>query len=139
MSSFQASAGEQGRRFAEQADAFLLGLGWEIIGPVRLRSVGVEIDTAARSPRGTTVWFEYKGSIQGHRPGLRRTDTLKKAVANGALVLGLEEKHPYVVVTSHLPESGSCVAMLDTALSLGYLAGVVCLYDPATHVRLRAW
>ena len=37
------------------------------------------------SPGGQVVWFEYKGSVQGTRPGLLRTDTLKKAIANGAL------------------------------------------------------
>ena len=139
MSSFQSSSGEQGRRFAEQCDAFLRDRGWSMLGALRLAAVGVEIDAVARSPAGVTVWFEYKGSVQGHRPGLRRTDTLKKAIANGALLRGLDAPEPYVVVTSHLPEAGSGAAMLATSLRLGYLAGVVCLYDPSTHRRLEAW
>src|SRR3954454_24127852 len=81
--SVQATAGIQGRQFAEQCDTLLTHFGFELKGRRVLTEVGVEIDQEAVSPSGTTVWFEYKGSIQGKRPGLIRTDTLKKAIANG--------------------------------------------------------
>ncbi len=137
--SFQASAGIQGRQFAEQCDTLLAHLGFELRGRRVLPQVGVEIDQEAVSPTGAVVWFEYKGSIQGNRPGLRRTDTMKKAIANGALLRALDDPAPYVVITSHLPEAGSGAAMLATASELGYLADVVCLYDPASTVRLKRW
>lgn len=137
--SFQASAGIQGRQFAEQCDTLLIHFGFELKGRRVLTEVGVEIDQEAVSPGGTTVWFEYKGSIQGKRPGLIRTDTLKKAIANGALLRSLSDPAPYVVVTSHLPEAGSGAAMLDAALRLRYFADVVCLYDPKATARLGNW
>jgi len=137
--SFQASAGIQGRQFAEQCDTLLSHFGFELKGRRVLTEVGVEIDQEAVSPGGTTVWFEYKGSIQGKRPGLIRTDTLKKAIANGALLRSLPDPAPYVVVTSHLPEAGSGAAMLDAALRLRYFADVVCLYDPKATARLGDW
>lgn len=137
--SFQASAGIQGRQFAEQCDTLLAHFGFELRGRRVLTEVGVEIDQEAVSPSGTTVWFEYKGSIQGKRPGLIRTDTLKKAIANGALLRSLADPAPYVVVTSHLPEAGSGAAMLDAALRLRYFADVVCLYDPKATARLGSW
>lgn len=137
--SFQASAGIQGRQFAEQCDTLLTHFGFELKGRRVLTEVGVEIDQEAVSPAGTTVWFEYKGSIQGKRPGLIRTDTLKKAIANGALLRSLPDPAPYVVVTSHLPEAGSGAAMLDAALRLRYFADVVCLYDPKATARLGNW
>jgi hypothetical protein len=137
--SFQASAGIQGRQFAEQCDTLLAHLGFTLRGRRVLAEVGVEIDQEAVSPGGAIVWFEYKGSVQGNRPGLRRTDTLKKAIANGALLRSLPDPAPYVVVTSHLPEAGAGAAMLDAALRLRYLADVVCLYDPKATARLRAW
>lgn len=136
---FQASAGIQGRQFAEQCDTLLGHLGFRLEGRRVLTEVGVEIDQQAVSPRGVRVWFEYKGSVQGHRPGLRRTDTLKKAVANGALLRGLEDPAPYIVITSHLPTAGSGAAMLRTATDLGYFADVICLYDPGATARLRTW
>ncbi|CAN5681283.1 hypothetical protein BH10ACT1_BH10ACT1_42020 [soil metagenome] len=137
--SFQAAAGIQGRQFAEQCDTLLSHLGFELHGRRVLGEVGVEIDQEAVSPTGTLVWFEYKGSVQGHRPGLRRTDTLKKAIANGALLRALPDPAPYVVITSHLPEAGSGAAMLAAATELRYLTDVVCLYDPTATSRLKRW
>lgn len=137
--SFQAAAGIQGRQFAEQCDTLLTHLGFELRGRRVLSDVGVEIDQEAVGPSGTLVWFEYKGSVQGNRPGLRRTDTLKKAIANGALLRSLADPAPYVVVTSHLPEGGSGAAMLRSALQLRYLTDVVCLYDPTATARLQRW
>jgi hypothetical protein len=137
--SFQAAAGIQGRQFAEQCDTLLTHQGFELRGRRVLAEVGVEIDQEVRSPTGRLVWFEYKGSVQGDRPGLRRTDTLKKAIANGALLRSLADPAPYVVITSHLPESGAGAAMLAAALRLGYLTDVVCLYDPKAVARLRRW
>ena len=137
--SFQASAGIQGRQFAEQCDTLLAHLGFALHGRRVLGEIGVEIDQEAVSPAGVRVWFEYKGSIQGNRPGLRRTDTLKKAIANGALLKAVPDAAPYVVITSHLPEAGSGAAMLRSALALAYLADVVCLYDPTSTGRLKRW
>ncbi|MCB1029947.1 MAG: hypothetical protein KDA95_01330 [Acidimicrobiales bacterium] len=134
--SFQASAGIQGRQFAEQCDTLLGHLGFELQGRRVLSEIGVEIDQAAISPSGVLIWFEYKGSVQGNRPGLMRTDTLKKAIANGALLRSLQDPAPYVVVTSHLPTAGAGAAMLKTALELRYLSEVVCLYDPKATAKL---
>lgn len=137
--SFQAAAGIQGRQFAEQCDTLLAHLGYQLSGRRVIAEVGVEIDQEAVSPSGRTVWFEYKGSVQGNRPGLRRTDTLKKAIANGALLRSLADPAPYVVITSHLPEAGAGVAMLQAAKRLRCFADVVCLYDPTDTARLSSW
>ena len=137
--SFQAAAGIQGRQFAEQCDTLLTHLGYQLHGRRVLTDIGVEIDQEATSPAGTLVWFEYKGSVQGNRPGLRRTDTLKKAIANGALLRHHPDPAPYVVITSHLPEAGSGAAMLRAGTELGYLSDVVCLYDTSATARLKAW
>src|SRR5579884_1543287 len=127
MTDFQAAAGVQGRQFDEQCDQLLVHYGFELSGRLLLPQVGIEIDQVAVSRRGQQVWFEYKGSVQGSRPGLLRTDTLKKAIANGALLGSVRGHPPYVVITSHIPESGSGAAMLRTALELGHFADVVCL------------
>jgi hypothetical protein len=138
VTDFQAAAGIQGRQFAEQCDQLLAHYGFTIHARVVLPQVGVEIDRVATAPSGRTVWFEYKGSVQGARPGLMRTDTLKKAIANGALLAALSERHPYVVLTSHLPEVLSGAAMLKAAVDLGYFDDVVCIYRPADTARLRS-
>lgn len=137
MTDFQGSASRQGRQFAEQCDELLRNYGYVMSGRLLVASVGVEVDRVATSPRGTTLWLEYKGSIQGARPGLLRTDTLKKAIANGALLQAVDPRHPYIVITSHLPEAGAGAAMLRTALAAGYIDDVMCLYSPGDTVRLR--
>jgi hypothetical protein len=138
MTSFQAAAGAQGRQFAEQCDLLLEQTGFTLRERVQLRDLGVEIDREALSPGGNTIWFEYKGSIQGTRPGLMRTDTVKKAIANGALLNALDEHPPYIVLTSHLPERGAALGMLSIAQQLGFFADVICIYDPAQTARLRS-
>lgn len=137
MSEFQGSASRQGRQFAEQCDELLRNYGFVLGDRLLLADVGVEVDRVATSPNGNELWLEYKGSIQGSRPGLMRTDTLKKAIANGALLQAVDPRRPYVVVTSHLPDTGAGAAMLRTALAAGYLDDVVCLYRPADTARLR--
>jgi hypothetical protein len=135
---FQSAAVLQGQQFAAQCAVLLEGLGYAVGSRLVLRDVGVEIDAQAVAPSGRTVWFEYKGSIQGRRPGLMRTDTLKKAVANGALLAALADHPPYVVLTSHTPTGGSGRAMLERALELGYFSDVVCVYDPSQTGRLAS-
>ncbi|MBA2283682.1 MAG: hypothetical protein M3527_03100 [Actinomycetota bacterium] len=137
MSDFQGSSIRQGRQFAEQCDELLRNYGFALSGRLVLTAVGVEIDRVATSQNGSRVWFEYKGSVQGSRPGLMRTDTLKKAIANGALLQAVDPRSPYVVLTSHLPEAGAGAAMLATALSAGYLDHVICIYRPGDTARLR--
>ncbi|MGH8978611.1 MAG: hypothetical protein ACRDV7_11090 [Acidimicrobiia bacterium] len=136
MTSFQAYGIQQGRVFAEQCDALLVSRGFTLDGALLVAEVGVEIDRVAIAPSGALVWFEYKGSVQGSRPGLMRTDTLKKAVANGALLQRLIERPPYIVLTSHLPSSGAGLAMLETAIELQYFDDVICVYDPSQAGRL---
>lgn len=137
MSDFQSAASIQGRQFADQCDLLLKTYGFALGPKVLLAGVGIEIDREAVSASGRVVWFEYKGSIQGSRPGLMRTDTLKKAIANGALLHDLEDRPPFVVLTSHLPEAGAGAAMLAVALRLGYLDDVICIYRPADTGRLK--
>jgi hypothetical protein len=137
MSDFQAASGIQGRQFAEQCDQLLRHYRYVLRGRRLFSELGVEVDQAAESPQGRTVWFEYKGSVQGTRPGLLRTDTLKKLIANGALLKALSERELYVVLTSHLPDAGAGAGMLRTALTLGYLDDAICIYSPADTRRLQ--
>lgn len=135
---FQSSSNVQGRQFADQCAVLLAGLGFHVGPRALLAEVGVEVDCVATSPQGAEIWFEYKGSVQGRRPGLMRTDTLKKAIANGALLTAMPGHPPYVVLTSHLPDAGAGLAMLNAALELGFFADVICIYDPRQTGRLSA-
>jgi hypothetical protein len=137
MTDFQAAAGQQGRQFAEQCDGALRNLGFELEGRRIITEIGVEIDQASVAPSGRVIWFEYKGSIRGAIPGLRRTDTTKKAIANGALIRTLQDPAPFVVLTSHLPLGGSAEAMVRSALAANYISAVICIYNPGWEEDLR--
>jgi hypothetical protein len=117
---FQATSSEQGARFELLCDEALSAAGWTLHGKHVVSSVGVEIDQVAEKG-GTVVLIEYKGSERGNRPGLLRTDTMKKAICNGALIRDLKEDLKYWVVTSHLPMRGSSKNMMDRALACGYV------------------
>jgi hypothetical protein len=137
VTEFQSLAGRQGRQFSDQCDLVLESEGFTLEGRVQLRDLGVEIDRVARTRDGRVIWFEFKGSFRGSTPGMRRTDTMKKAIANGALLAAIPDHPPYVVLTSHVPDRGSALAMLDTASRLGYFTDVICVNDPEAVRRLR--
>ena len=138
MSNFQSLGVEQGRDFGRQCDLLLNSHRFTLGKALVIREIGVEIDRVATAPSGRVIWFEYKGSVRGTRPGLLRTDTLKKAIANGALVHTMTGRPPFVVLTSHLPQSGSGASMLATALDAGYLADAICIYDQYAVRRLQS-
>lgn len=139
MTDFQAAASRQGRQFADQCDQALDSLDFERRGKLVLRDIGVEVDQAAATPSGRELWFEYKGSIRGDTPGLRRTDTTKKAIANAALVRTIEGAPPFIVLTSHMPERGAALAMIETAVAHEIVAAAICIYDRGWEEELRAF
>jgi hypothetical protein len=106
----------QGDRFhAECIDALTMA-GFEIAEQhFVVKDVGIELDCITNNRHGLAMAWEFKGSWQGERPGLRRTDTLKKAISNGYLFTQSDMYQmmpPLIVMTSHLPEKGDGLAML---------------------------
>jgi len=112
-------------------------LGFMVRGKLLVKDVGVQIDINTETPSGAKVWFECKGSALGERPGLKRTDSVKKAVADAFLVQPLGV--PYVILTSHLPDRGTNGwNMLHAAIARGACI-VVCVNEPAHIKWLKAW
>lgn len=135
---FQSQATIQGAAFEGQARQYLQFLRFDLRGKRTFTDIGCEVDDAAVSPRGGSVYFEYKGSFSGTRPGLRRTDTVKKALLTGFLLRSKGDVTPYVVLTSHLPERGAGKAMIDAALESGAVHAVLLINDPSSTEILRA-
>lgn len=115
MSDFQGRGPRDGRWFAQGCVNALENHGFRVQGPVKVPDIGVEIDAVAFNRQDVPIYFEYKGSIHGRRPGLWRTDTVKKAIANGYLLSAAAARvdskdllpygpAPFVIITSHLPE-----------------------------------
>lgn len=115
----QAASSRQGSAFEETVYNLLLIEGWTVDERNwREPNVDIEIDIVATNPLGVRWWIECKGSWESTRNGLQRTDTLKKAIANGALLRVLPERCPYMVITSHLPTTGAGKTWLDAAIQI---------------------
>lgn len=137
---FQSKGPEQGKAFDEQCRLILRGLGFEVgERPFRVRDAGIEIDAEMKSQGGEVYWVEFKGSWLGQRPGSRRTDTVKKAIADAFLAHFVYPDVKMLLLTSHLPKRDSDGhQMLRKTLEAGALFEVINVNDPEDLDRLRA-
>lgn len=114
---FQALSTMQGREFVAECVTTLERAGFTIVGrEVSFPNCGVDVDLIARNVVGIDFYIECKGSFRD-RPGLQRTDTLKKAICN-VLLLVADGHTPIIVLTSHRPTPGRGVAMLTAAQAI---------------------
>lgn len=88
-----------------------------------LKDLGIEVDFAYDTSY-CKVYVEAKGGEQGDkkRPGAKRTDSVKKAIANGALIKAVYPNIQYIVYFSDLPKFGSSShKMIKSAVRAGYV------------------
>ena len=105
---YQSRAVREGRRAREIARAVLMDCGFEITHEnLRLRG-GVEVNFAARDERGLTWFFDVSGAFTTPRGGLRRTDTLWKALGKASVVQSsMKDAYRLVFLTTDLPPRAS--------------------------------
>ena len=110
IENFQKRATQHGAMAQKLGKELLVTCGFEILkSNLKIKSVGVEVNVKARSKRGEVYYFDISGAFIGNRPGLKRTDTLWKALGK-ASILNLthgEERHPYILLTTDLPRPES--------------------------------
>ena len=110
MTDFQRAASTQGRAFEANVRAMLAVAGAVVLSDGWTDPDSREqVDFVVRTSGGVVVWIEAKGSWKGKTPGVRRSDTAKKATANAWHLLNTHgaDRPPYVLVTSHLPKPGT--------------------------------
>lgn len=140
VEAFQARGVRQGKAFDEQCRLVLQGIGFEVSDrPFTVTDLGVEFDAEIRSTSGRVFWCEFKGSWHGPRPGLRRTDTVKKALADAFIAHAAQGDYPPTLfLTTHTPNPGSSGArMLEVAVTSGALMDVINVNDPKDMERLQ--
>lgn len=105
---FQARAVRQGRKAQELAWVVLAESGFcDIQDRVSLDS-GVEVNYSALDQRGHRWLFDVSGAFSlTQRPGLRRTDTLWKAIGRAAVLHSRPIKEPLVLLTTDRPAPNS--------------------------------
>lgn len=114
MSDFQRFSGKQGDWFEETCVLALKLAGFEIADQrVAFHEIGIEIDIVGTNKKGISFYFECKGSMRGDRPGLERTDTVKKGLLSGYKLAEIGFS-PFVMLTSHKPTEGRAAAMIHS-------------------------
>jgi hypothetical protein len=139
MSDFQARGAAQGAQFENICRLILEGVGFDVSDKsVDVPELGIEIDIEATNRHGIKFWFECKGSWMGSRQALRRTDTVKKAIASGLLLDAVHGDYPrFVILTTHLPQPGfRGDVMLRVALDCGAVYDAILIDDSARLKQL---
>ena len=131
---FQSLSGQQGRDFEETCVKALEFAGWEIVDR-RVSLPTVEIDIIATNNDGISFYITCKGSIRGPRPGFKRTDTIKKAIAE-AHFIKYEGFAPVLVMASPLPtaEVGRATAMIK-ALDRNFIYDIINPYSDGKRIK----
>jgi site-specific DNA-methyltransferase (adenine-specific) len=104
---FQARAVREGRAAKELAEWVLESCGFVDIRSDLRFPEGVEINYEARDQAGRRWFFDVSGGFTSNRPGLRRTDTLWKALGKALVLREIDSTARLVLLTTDAPQKGS--------------------------------
>ncbi len=105
---FQARAVREGRQAKEIAGILLGNCGFvDIRSDVKPPGLGIELSFVACDQAGSEWAFDVSGAFTSSRAGLKRTDTLWKALAKAAVLHQGCRRLPLVLLTTHAPTRGS--------------------------------
>ena len=140
---FQSRAVREGRQAKELAVGLLKDCGFlDIDTDVKFPGLGVELNLVATDAGGSKWAFDVSGAFTSSRAGLRRTDTLWKALGKAAVLhehLGADL--PIVLLTTDGPERGSAgYTALSAMMGQGKtIYDLVELLDPNGQARLHTY
>jgi len=103
INNFQRLSGQQGASFEKNCIEALKYAGWRIVDR-RVQLKSVEVDIIATNKQEISFYITSKGSVRGPRAGFRRTDTVKKAVAEAYFMIA-EGREPVLIMASPLPRA----------------------------------
>ena len=138
----RARAVGEGRQAKDLAKILLADCGFVDIRPdVKLAGVGIELSFLAVDQAGSEWAFDVSGAFTSSRAGLKRADTLWKALGKAAVVHEARPDLPLVLVTTDVPNSGSAGhAALKVLTGPGNpVFDVVELLNMADQERLRSY
>jgi hypothetical protein len=124
MINFQSESKKSGDEFENLVEQDLVSRNGIVVGKdYWVKEIGIELDYIADLPTRTEYVEAKGGKIGGKkRPGAQRTDNVKKAVCNGALLKHLYRSAYYVIYFSAPPKPNSYSDnMIKTALEAGYV------------------
>jgi site-specific DNA-methyltransferase (adenine-specific) len=104
---FQARAVREGRAARDLAREALEKCGFDRIDANVTLPEGVEINFVARDAADRQWFFDVSGGFTSNRPGLRRTDTLWKALGKAAVLKSAYPTARLVLLTTNAPARNS--------------------------------
>ncbi|MGH9124216.1 MAG: DNA-methyltransferase [Acidimicrobiales bacterium] len=135
---FQSRAVREGRAAKEIARSVIEVAGFTNIQKDQRQPGGVEVSFTARDSKGKLWFFDVTGSFTSHRGGLKRTDTLWKALGK-ATVLREVGNTPLVLLTTDAPARGAGAEALKQVVGPKKpIYAVIEILKPAGLERLRA-
>jgi DNA modification methylase len=126
-------------RAARSAMALLTGCGFAAVREGRPLPGGIEVDLEARDSVGRLWRFDVCGGYTTVRGGLRRAETLWRALGRAAVVSAVEPEVPFVLLATDLPVAGSPGDRALRAVRGGVVFDVVELESPVDRERLRRY
>jgi DNA modification methylase len=106
---FQSRSVREGKAAKEIARSVIEGAGFTEIQGDQRQPGGVEVTFTARDRTGNMWFFDVTGSFTSHRAGLKRADTLWKALGKAAVLREAGEVR-LVLLTTDSPSRGSAGA-----------------------------
>jgi DNA modification methylase len=134
-----AAAVRQGLAARDVAALLLEGCGFvDIRERVKLRGTGVEVALTARDGAGDLWAFDVSGAFSTTRSGLRRTDTLWRALGTATVINQAIPEVPLVLLTTDVPAGKSAGAQALAAATgpARPVFDVVRLLDPTGRATL---
>lgn len=136
---FQSRAVREGRKARELAAHLLDQAGFRITQEDQKLIAGVEVNYVALDRTGREWIFDVSGAFTSTRGGLRRTDTVWKALGKAAVLHATwDTDYSLVLLTTDLPSPGtSGAAALRAAMQGGVIQDVIEIRNPEDQLRLR--
>jgi hypothetical protein len=138
---FQARASREGQRAKELARLLLANVGFsQIQESVKLSELGVELNFVATDEKKNDWAFDVSGAFTTNRAGLKRTDTLWKALGKAAVLHASKRAMHMVLLTTDAPRKGSAGHRALAAMRAnGAITDVIELRDPDGQEQLRRY
>jgi DNA modification methylase len=127
---FVTEARRQGHKARELAQELLVRCGFvDVKSDVRAGN-GIEVSFSATDATDQRWYFDVSGTFTSTRAGLRRTDTLWKALGKAAVLHAAQPDTPLVLITTDAPTPGSAGAQaLRTVTKSQGTSGSGAVYD----------
>jgi site-specific DNA-methyltransferase (adenine-specific) len=128
------------------AGELLARCGFFDVTPSKRLVAGVEIAYSARDRTGRQWLFDFSGAFTSTSAGLRRADTLWRALGKAAVVHAAWPEVPYVLLTTAAPAAGSAgdrawrsLGEAAPAGEIGAVYDVIEVGSPDGEARLRRY